>query len=125
MNVVRPSLVQSLSLTAALEMQFLNASCLAGGTRFCMQFTNALLPEDCSSEVAPTLLMQASTCAFAFSTAADVPVDVAVGVAVLVFVAPPVPLVVVVLLQLVAAKIASEAAAASTCAFPDITNPPV
>jgi len=104
MNFVRPSLVQTLSLVAVLVMQFLNASCRAGGTMPLRQLTSSVRPDELSSPLTPVFEMQAVACSFALATADDDAMGVVVPV-------PPPGLVVVLLLQ---PTIAATAAAAIT-----------
>lgn len=121
-NFVRPSLVQTLSFSAALVMHSLNACCSAGGTMAWRQLTSSVRPEEEASPLTPVFEMQAVACSFAFATADDDATGVVVP--------DPLPgLLVVLLLQpaIAAAVIAANTAAAitvRTCCFPDITNPP-
>lgn len=121
-NFVRPSLVQTRSLRAALVTHCLNASRSAGGTMLVMQLTSSLRPDEEASPVSPVLETQAVACSFAFATAVDDSMGVVVP--------DPLPgLVVVLLLQpaIDATVLAPNTAAAitvSTRCFPDITNPP-
>lgn len=111
MNFVRPSLVQTLSVVAALVTQFLNACCLAGGTMLVRQLTSLVRPDELSRSVTVVFEMQAVASSFALATADD---D-AMGVVVLV---PPfVPLAVVgvvVVALLPQPTIAAAASAATT-----------
>ena len=121
-NVDRPSLVQTLSLTAALVRQLLNACRSAGGTMVARQLTSSLRPDELSSPLTPVFWRQAVASDFALATADDeamgVDADVAPPFGVLVLV-----VVLLLLLQPVATMITRAATAAGTCHFPGITNP--
>lgn len=116
MNLLRPSLVQILSLVAALVTQFLNASWRAGGTMLFRQLVSSLRPEEESRPVTPVLLRHAVASSLAFATADDVASDVACDATLeaLPLLHPaPAP-----------AMITSAAAAGATYHFPDIPFPP-
>ena len=85
-------------------MQFLKASCCAGGTMPLRQLTRSVRPDELSSPLTPVFEMQAVACSFALATADDDAMGVVVPV-------PPPGLVVVLLLQ---PTIAATAAAAIT-----------
>lgn len=125
-NFVRPSLVQTSSVTAAPLMQDLNASRSAAGTMAARQLMSSLRPDEESSLFTPVLDMQAVACSFAFATVDD---D-AVGVDVPVPLPDPLPGLLVVLLLQPAINAAAIAATMSvttparTCCFPDITKSP-
>lgn len=70
-NFDRPSLVQTLSLTAALVTQFLNACCSAGETMPLRQSTSSVRPEEVSSPLAPVFWMHAVASALALAIADD------------------------------------------------------
>lgn len=119
MNFDRPSLVQILSLTAALVTQFLNACCSAGGTTFLRQLTSSVRPAEVSSALVPVFWMHAVASSLTLATAADE----AMGVC-----DPALALGSPLLLELpqpAIAVIVSAAATVRTCRFMDIADPPV
>jgi len=106
-NFVRPSLVQTWSLTAALVTQLLNACRFSGGTMLERQLTSLVRPDELSRSLTPVCEMQAVACSFALATADDDAMGVVVPV-------PPPGLVVVVLPQPAIAAIAAAAITVST-----------
>ena len=70
-NFDRPSLVQTLSLTAAPATQPLNACRSAGGTMLARQLTRSLRPDEESSPLTPVFCKQAVVSSFALATADD------------------------------------------------------
>ena len=122
-NFSRPALVQTLSLTAALAMQFLNAPRSAGGTMFARQVTSWLRPEEVSSPAVPVCCRQAVACCLALATAEDEAIGVEADAV------PPAGEALVVLLELLVlqpttARIPSIATTARTHCFPYITDAP-
>jgi hypothetical protein len=122
-SLSRPALVQTWSLTAALDMQVLNASRSAGGTMFSRQVTSLLRPEEESSPAVPVCCRQAVACCLAWARAEDEAIGVeadtlppAGGVLVL--------LLALLLLQPTTARIPSVAATAAAHCFPYIADPP-
>jgi hypothetical protein len=118
-NFDRPSLVQTLSLTAALAMHPLNACRSAGGTMFPRQLTRSLRPDEESSPLIPVFWRQAVASSFALATADDE----AMGVDADAVLPVKLVLLLLVLLQPATARIPSVAKTARTCRFPDIANP--
>ena len=122
MNVDRPPLVQTLSLTAALVRQLLNACRSAGGTMPARQLTRSLRPDEESSSLTPVFWRQAVASPFALATADDEAIGVDADAV------PPLGLVLLLvvlllLLQPATAIIPSVAKAVRTCRFPDIADP--
>ena len=120
-NFCRPALVQTWSLTAALAMQFLNASRSAGGTMVSRQVTSWLRPEEVSSAAVPVRCRQVVACCLAWATAEDEASGAEAGAL------PPAggPLVLLVLLlQPAAARIPSMATAAVMHCFPYMADAP-
>jgi hypothetical protein len=126
-SFVRPALVQTWSLSAALVIQFLNAARSPGETMFSTQVMSWLLPEEVSSPAAPTCCRQAVACRLAAATAEDEAIGVeAIGVE-----ADALPaggLLVLLLLELLlqpaAARIPSITTTAGTHCFPYIADAP-
>jgi hypothetical protein len=121
-NLARPALVQTWSLTAALAIQFLNASRSAAGTMLSRQVTSWLRPEEESSPAVPVRCRQVVACCLAWATAEDEAIGAEADAL------PPaggllVPLLLVLLLQPAAARIPSTATAVMHC-FPYMADAP-
>lgn len=120
-NVCRPALVQTWSLTAALVIQLLNATRSAGGTMFSTQVMSWLRPEEVSSPAAPTCCRQAVACCLAAATAEDEAIGVEADA---LPAGGPLALLLELLLQPATARIPSITTTAGTYCFPYIADAP-
>jgi len=122
-NFCRPALVQTWSLTAALAMQFLNASRSAGETMCSRQVMSWLRPAEDSSRAVPVCCRQAVACCLALATAEDE----AIGVEADALPTAGVPLVLLpelLVLQPAITRMPRAAMTAGTRCFPCIADAP-